>query len=162
MEDRIAECLKWLDRSGVEYDLAAHEAVFTIDEMEKLDLGNRGIIVKNLFLRDDRGKRHFLVCERFDKRADLRALGERLGAKLSFASPERLQRYLGLEKGAVTPLGLMNDREAAVEVVLDSDLDCGERIGVHPCANTATVFIDFADLARLIEANGNKLTLLKL
>ena len=160
--DKQASCLEWLAANGVEYDLIEHEAVFTIDEMDKLDLGARGIIVKNLFLRDDKGKRHFLVCERFDKRADLRALGELLGVKLSFASPERLQKYLGLEKGAVTPLGLMNDKDASVEVVLDADLDCAERLGVHPCVNTASVFITYTDLVRLIEGNGNSLTVTKL
>ena len=160
--DKQTACLEWLAANGVGYDLVEHEAVFTIDEMDKLDLGARGIIVKNLFLRDDKGKRHFLVCERFDKRADLRALGETLGVKLSFASPERLQKFLGLEKGAVTPLGLMNDKGAAVEVLLDADLDCGERLGVHPCVNTASAFISYTDLVRLIEGNGNSLTGIKL
>lgn len=160
--DKQSACLEWLAANKVEYDLVEHEAVFTIDEMDKLDLGSRGIVVKNLFLRDDKGKRHFLVCERFDKRADLRALGEHLGVKLSFASEERLQKYLGLEKGSVTPLGLMNDKNAAVEVVLDADLDSGEMLGVHPCVNTASVFITYADLVRLIEGNGNSLRVIKL
>lgn len=161
-EDKKLRCLKWLDDNGVRCELAEHEAVFTIDEMDKLDLARCGIIVKNLFLRDDKGKRHFLVCERFDKRADLRALGELLGTKLSFASAERLDKYLGLSKGEVTPLGLMNDADAAVEVLLDADLDCGEKLGVHPCVNTASVFISYADLIRLIKLNGNKLTVIKL
>lgn len=74
-------------------------------------------------------------------------------SKLSFASEDRLMRYLGLTKGAVTPLGILNDHDHAVEVVLDRDLEKHPRLGVHPCVNTATVWLAFSDLRRLIEEN---------
>ena len=96
-----------------------------------------------------------------DKQADLRALGEHLGVKLSFASEERLMKYLGLEKGAVTPFGILNDTERAVEVLLDADLECMPLIGVHPNENTATVVLKPADLVRIIERHGNPVEYMK-
>ena len=74
----------------------------------------------------------------------------------------RLQRFLGLEKGSVTPLGVLNDRDHVVEVFLDSDLDTALPVGVHPLRNTATVFLPFSDLARLVRENGNALHILAL
>ena len=81
---------------------------------------------------------------------------------MSFASEERLQKYLGLSPGAVTPLGILNDQKAEVEVVIDEDLMGEASLGVHPCENTATIFLDFADLQRLIEEHGNPITYCKL
>ncbi|MPN42790.1 Prolyl-tRNA editing protein ProX [bioreactor metagenome] len=75
--------------------------------------------------------------------------------KLSFASEERLHTYLGLKKGAVTPLGILDDKDHVVEVVFDRDLVGKDRLGVHPCVNTATVWLSFTDLKMLIEENGN-------
>ena len=80
-------------------------------------------MVKNLFLRDAKGKRHFLVVLDKDKRADLKALQEQLScSKLSFASEERLKKHLGLSRGSVTPLGILNDAQGMVELVFDRDL----------------------------------------
>lgn len=77
-------------------------------------------MVKNLFLRDAKGKRHFLVVLDKDKRADLKALQEQLScSKLSFASEERLKKHLGLSRGSVTPLGILNDAQGMVELVFD-------------------------------------------
>ncbi len=151
------ECLKWLDDKGINYELVKHEPAYTVDDILRMGVDSHGIICKNLFLRDAKGKRHFLVVLRSDKQADLKSIGEKLGAHLSFASEERLAKYLNLTKGAVTPLGVMYDANAAVEVLLDSELDCGTPLGVHPCENDASVFLSYAQLVSLIESNGNKL-----
>ena len=87
---------------------------------------------------------------------DLKALRRRLGTSaLSFASEDRLNRLLGLEKGAVTPLGILNDEARAVEVLFDRDLAGLPALGVHPNRNTATVFLPLADLESLIRSHGN-------
>lgn len=110
---------KFLDEKQISYEWFDHKAVFTIDEMLEIGLEKEEDIAKNLFLRDNKGKRHFLVVIRENKQADLKSLGEKIGAgRLSFASEERLMKYLGLTKGSVTPFGILNDTDCAVEVIL--------------------------------------------
>ena len=136
--------------------MVSHDPVYAIEEMEHLHLDADALIAKNLFLRDARGKRHFLVVLAKDKVVDLKALRRRLGTSaLSFASEDRLNRLLGLEKGAVTPLGILNDEARAVEVLFDRDLAGLPALGVHPNRNTATVFLPLADLESLIRSHGN-------
>lgn len=148
-----------LRQLGVVYTCREHPPVYTIDEMLELGLHDGAEIAKNLFLRDAKGHRHFLLMLRGHKRADLAMLQAALGTtRLSLASPERLFRYLGLYQGAVTPLGILNDKECAVEVVLDKDLVGEAKVGVHSCVNTATVFLPFADIVKVIEHHGNPIT----
>ena len=106
---------------------------------------------KNLVLRDSKGKRHFLVTCDEKKKVDLKALGRQLGAgNVSFASEERLEKYLGLKQGSVSPFGLMNDTEKAVEFFIDKDLSRCKSLGIHPLENTATVFLSFKDLDKFL------------
>ena len=161
MSEKRSFVFEALEALGVPYEVWEHPAVYTIEEMDALHLPDPSVVVKNLFLRDAKGKQHFLVVLQKDKQADLRALGEHLGVKLSFASEERLMKYLGLEKGAVTPFGILNDTERAVEVLLDADLECMPLIGVHPNENTATVVLKPADLVRIIERHGNPVEYMK-
>ena len=161
MSEKRSIVFEALEALGVPYEVWEHPAVYTIEEMDALHLPDPSVVVKNLFLRDAKGKQHFLVVLQKDKQADLRALGEHLGVKLSFASEERLMKYLGLEKGAVTPFGILNDTERAVEVLLDADLECMPRIGVHPNENSATVVLKPADLVRIIERHGNPVEYMK-
>ena len=147
-----------LEELDIVYEVIYHPAVFTIEDMDELGISGKGDIVKNLFLRDAKGKKHYLVVLKKDKKADLKSLRTQLGSTaLSFASEERLEKYLGLSRGAVTPLGIVNDISCAVEVVFDKDLIGNERLGVHPNENTATVFLSFSSLIRIIEKNGNKI-----
>ena len=154
---------KFLDEKQISYEWFDHKAVFTIDEMLEIGLEKEEDIAKNLFLRDNKGKRHFLVVIREDKQADLKSLGEKIGAgRLSFASEERLMKYLGLTKGSVTPFGILNDTDCAVEVIFDEDFRNMDAIGVHPNDNTASVFLAFSDLVQIIEEHGNSVTFLSL
>lgn len=150
------EALDALDRLGIPYELIRHPAAGTIEELAAMGILEHGEIPKNLFLRDNCGKRHILAVIRSDKRADLKAIARQLpSSRLSFASEERLEWYLGLKKGSVTPIGIIHDRARSVEIVFDQDLQEMERIGFHPNDNRATVFLRFADLCRLIEAYGH-------
>lgn len=157
------EVYAYLERMGIRFKVSEHPAVYTIEEMEKLRLDKLGGIVKNLFLRDAKGKRHFLVMLRQDKKVDLKGLQAKIGSTpLRFASEERLQKHLGLEKGAVSPLGIINDADQAVEVVLDNDLKEFELLGVHLNDNTATLWLSLDDLEKIIAGRGNQLLCLDL
>lgn len=148
-----------LNELNIKYEVVNHPAVFTIEEMDNLGITFQGDVCKNLFLRDEKGKRHFLVVLDKDKKADLKNIQKQLGStRLSFASAERLDKYLKLQKGEVTPLGVINDTDASVEVAFDNDLLGRTRLGVHPNDNTATVWISFEDLIKVVEQNGNKIT----
>lgn len=148
--------LERLDSLGISYELVEHPAVFTIDEIERLGISLDGEVVKNLFLRDAKKRRFFLVAVQKEKQVDLRRLGETLGAgRLSFASAELLEHFLGLHQGEVTPMGVLNDRGAKVEVVLDQDLEGHRRLGVHPNENTATLWMSYENIRRVVEDNGN-------
>jgi Ala-tRNA(Pro) deacylase len=153
-----------LNRLGIQYVVIEHPAVYTIDEMDALEVfqGNPWV-VKNLFLRDASGKRHFLVVMDKDKKADLKYIRKQLDTSiLSFASEERLLKCLKLTKGSVTPLGIMNDEEQAVEIVFDNSLIGREQIGVHPNDNTATVMLSYVDLYHIIWTHGNRIHFVEL
>ncbi len=159
----MEEILQRLKELGIQYELIEHKAVFNMEEMDALgkDFFKGATICKNLFLRDQKGKRHFLVTMKEEKQANLAEIAKScLATKLSFASEERLKKYLNLTPGAVTPLAIINDEQKAVEVILDKDLFKEEKIGVHPGVNTATVIISPADLEKYIKANGNKLKMM--
>ena len=162
MENR-QKVYAYLDNLGISYKVSEHPAVYTIEEMEKLDLDKLGGIVKNLFLRDNNGKRHFLVLMRQDKKVDLKGLQGKIDSKaLKFASADRLEKYLGLEKGAVSPLGIINDQDRAVEVIIDNDLKKFDLLGVHPNDNTATVWLSFPDLEKVLRDHGNLILFLEM
>ncbi len=147
-----------LDSLGIQYQVMNHPAVYTIEEMDNLGISEHGDVCKNLFLRDAKGTRHFLVVLLKDKKADIKNIQKQLGCtNLSFASEERLSKHLQLQKGEVTPLGIINDASGTVELVLDKDLKGREKLGVHPNDNTATVWISFDDLKKVIDHNGNKI-----
>lgn len=111
---------------------------------------------KNLFLRNQKGTRHYLVILVATKKADLRAVADQIGdGKLSFASPERMMTYLGVTPGSVSPFGLINDRDHVVRVALDRDFKTSERLAFHPNINTRTITLSTADFMRFLSACGN-------
>lgn len=152
------ELYDFLQAHDIRYTVSEHSPVYTIEDMEKLGLSKNGCIAKNLFLRDAKGKRHFLVVMHPEKRVDLKELQQKIEcSKLCFASEGRLEKYLGLSKGAVSPFGILNDTENAVEVIMDKDLPGAELLGIHPNHNQATVWIGKTDLETIITNHGNPL-----
>ena len=134
-----------------------------MEEMDSLGIFSKGVVGKNLFLRDNKGKRHFLVFVYGDKHTDLISIQNELGIKhVSFGSAERLDKYLGLTKGSVSPLGVINDTDAAVEFIIDSDFKNCSVVGVHPNQNTSIVWLTFDDLMKVIRENGNKIDFIKI
>lgn len=156
MNETIETVTKKLDELEIEYELEEHEAVFTIDEMIQLGLNKKGMIAVNLFLRDAKGKRHFLVIHDGEKHTDIKKLQEQIGCtRLSFGSDERLMKHLGLTKGSVSPFGLINNTNHDVEVVIDESIKNEPRLGFHPDTNTATLFISYDDFMKFIKDCGN-------
>lgn len=155
----MEKVLNTLKKLGIHYELVFHQPVYTVDDTDNLDMEilKGAKICKNLFLRDQKGKRHFLIVVPEEKRVPLSEIPEKIGStRLSFASEERLMKYLKLTPGSVTPLAVINDEENEVEVFLDEDLKKEKLLGVHPCENTSTVIITLKDLEKYIESCNNK------
>lgn len=151
-----------LEEKKIPCRIVEHEAVFTMEEMERAGIDRHGCICKNLFLRDAKGKQHYLVSVPDERHVDLKWLSAALGtSKLSFASAERLEKYLKMPQGSVSPLALLNDESESVIFAADETLSALPAVGVHPNGNTATVFLSFADLRSLIEEHGNGVLLLR-
>jgi Ala-tRNA(Pro) deacylase len=145
-----------LDALGIAYERHEHPPVATVDEAMVHWAGIDATHCKNLFLRNQKGNRHYLVIVLHAKRVDLRAVANQIGdGKLSFASPERLMTHLGVAPGAVSPAGLINDRDHQVRVYLDRDLRAATRISFHPNINSVTFSIAYADFERFLAACGN-------
>lgn len=141
---------------GIECERVEHPPVYTCEEAEELVPELPGAHTKNLFVRDGKGRRHFLVVVDWEKQVDLRGLARVLGvSKLGMASAERLQRYLRVEPGAVTLLGVINDEAGAVEVVVDTEVWGAEVLQCHPLVNTATLAIGRKDVERLLRTTGH-------
>lgn len=150
----MEEVLQVLDKLKIEYKLVKHKPVYTIDEMSKLnrDIFEGTEICKNLFLRDEKAKRYFLVILCGEKQANLRNIQEKVNSRrLSFASPKRLKEQLNLEPGSVTPMGLINNKEKNIEVLIDKDLKDKELLAFHPNTNDASILISFADFMKFLK-----------
>jgi Ala-tRNA(Pro) deacylase len=156
MDGNELEVLRVLQELGIPFDRHEHPPVYTVAEAERYWEGIKGAHCKNLFLRNQKGDRHFLVVLEHKRRLDMRRLGETLQAgKLSFASDERLAKYLGLASGAVSAFGLINDRSREVEVILDEGLKQTGEINFHPNVNTATLTIAFEDFLKFLTWSGH-------
>lgn len=141
---------------GIAFTRHEHPPVATVEEASAHWAGIDATHCKNLFLRNQKGNRHYLVVLTASKKADLKAVADQIGdGKLSFASPERLMTHLGLTPGSVSPFGLINDREHAVRVVLDRDFQQSTRLAFHPNINTLTLTIAAGDFARFLASCGN-------
>jgi Ala-tRNA(Pro) deacylase len=156
VSDQESAVVARLSDLGIPYERFEHPPVATVDEAAQHWSGIDATHCKNLFLRNQKGNRHYIVILPHHKRADLRAVADQIGdGKLSFASPERLMTHLGLTPGSVSPFGLINDREHIVRVVIDKDLKSAARVSFHPNINTRTFVISAADFTRFLEACTN-------
>jgi Ala-tRNA(Pro) deacylase len=155
--------LETLDGLGIAYARHEHPPVATVEQAEKHWAGLKGTHCKNLFLRNYKGNRHYLVIAPVTRGIDLKRLNVMLGEdRLSFASPERLRRWLGLEPGSVSPFGLVNDETGHVQVVCDETLRSSSALGFHPNVNTATLEIAFADFEKFLASRANTVRWLEL
>ncbi|HBO1226962.1 hypothetical protein I5K02_16730 [Pseudomonas aeruginosa] len=147
--------LALLRELAIDSQRVEHPAIASIEEYYA-----QGI--KNLFLRNRKGTRHYLVLLDERKEADLPGIAEQIGeSRLSFASVERLREYLGVELGCVTPFALVNDPQHRVEVLLDDAIRQDQLLGFHPLVNTATECIRYADLLAFLAHTGHEPRLIR-
>lgn len=141
----------------IPYERHDHEPVFTCDELARAMPDNGDAAhTKNLFLRDKKGRRHWLVVTLCSKAVDLRALAERLGADtLSFGSAERLAARLQITPGAVTALAVVSDPGHDVELVIDADVWQYDALCCHPLVNTSTLVLSRKNLQRFFDFTGH-------
>ncbi len=153
--EAVAALLARLDALGIATTTVTHPAVYTVEQAKAHRVRHDGTHVKNLFLRNKKGAMWLVVLAE-ERVVDLKDLGRRIDAgNVSFGSPERLRRYLGVEPGAVTPLAAVNDRDAAVQVVLDARVLQRDPVHCHPLINTMTTAIGAADLLRFLQDCGH-------
>ena len=141
---------------GIVFERHEHPPVATVEQAAEHWAGIDAAHCKNLFLRNQKGDRHYLLILEHSKKADLRAVANQIGdGKLSFGSPERLLKHLGLTPGSVSPFGLIHDSTHSVRVVVDRDLQAAARLSFHPNINTATLVVSKDDFVRFLAACGN-------
>jgi Ala-tRNA(Pro) deacylase len=148
--------LDFLDRHHIAHHTVHHPALYTVEQSKALRGDIEGLHVKNLFLKDKKGKL-FLVTAVESTQIDLKNLHVWIGGqgRLSFCSSEQLMTYLGVEPGSVTPLSLINDRDHRVSLVLDAALLDGQRINVHPLVNTMTSGLTVEGFKKFLELTGH-------
>ena len=152
----------FLAHHGIEMQRFEHPPVMTVEESERLVPRLPGAKTKNLFLRDKKGARHFLVTVPHSVAVDLVALGVKLDAgRLGFASAGRLMKHLGITPGSVSLLALVNDTAHAVEFVIDQRLWDADAVHAHPLVNDATMVIPHAELERFLAATGHSVRIIE-
>ena len=146
----------FLERHGIDAQRFEHPPVMTVEQSERLVPALPGTKTKNLFVRDKKGARHFLVSVPHNVSVDLVALGDRLGVgRLGFASADRLMKHLAITPGSVSLLALVNDAAHAVEFVIDSRLWNAQAVHAHPLVNSATMVLNHAAIERFLAATGH-------
>ena len=164
--DKEIRVYDFLDKLRVEYQRVDHEAAMTIEPCEAIDpvLGDDTAICKNLFLCNRQKTDFYLLMIPGDKTFKTKELSHQIGsARLSFASPQDMEKYLDITPGSVSVMGLMNDHDNAVRLLVDEDVLKGEWVGCHPCINTSSLRIKTKDMfGPVIKAMHHDMTVVKL
>lgn len=151
-----------LQKIGIPYEKYDHPATPTVEDALPYWAEIEAIHCKNLFFRNHKGNKHYLVIFSYLKQLNIRQLELLLKqGKLSFASEKRMLKYLGILPGSVSPFGLINDLENHVTVFIDESLLSHEKISFHPNLNTATIAISTKDFIKFLDFSGNPYHLIK-
>ena len=153
-----------LDQLGVEYERIDHEPVMTMEDCQEVDQLLEAVICKNLFLCNRQKTAFYLLMIPDTKVFHTKDLSAQIGsARLSFAKPEYMEEFLDITPGSVSVMGLMNDKERRVQLLVDEDVLDGEYIGCHPCINTSSIRFKVKDLIeKVIPAMGHDFVKVKL
>ena len=162
--DKEIRTYDFLDKLGIEYQRIDHEAAFTMEVCEEIDKTLGATICKNLFLCNRQKTDFYLLMMPGDKPFKTKELSKQIGsARLSFASPEFMLEFLDIKPGAVSVMGLMNDKDNRVRLLVDEDVLKGEYVGCHPCVNTSSLKIKTADVfGKYLDAVHHTATTVKL
>ena len=153
------EIYDFIKSRNIWYEVTEHKAVFSMKELSEVEVLYPEYDAKNLFVRDDKKRNYYLITVRGNKRVDLKKFRNDNGIRpLSFASADDLKNIMDLVPGAVTPFGLLNDKELKVTFYLDKDFFKDEQIiGIHPNDNTATIWLKVTDLIDIIKGYGHEI-----
>ncbi|MBN2639116.1 MAG: prolyl-tRNA synthetase associated domain-containing protein [Bacteroidales bacterium] len=155
-EENRKKVLDFLDTLSIKYELHEHPPLDTIEVALEFWKDIDSMHFKNLFFRNHKGNKHFLVIIKDTTPFDIHALEKKLKqGKLSFASETRLKKYMGVKPGSVSAFGLINDTEHHVHVFLDEQIKEARKVSFHPNDNTASVVISYTDFQRYINKMGN-------
>ena len=151
--DKEIRVYDFLDKLGIQYQRIDHEAAITMEACEEIDraLGDNTTICKNLFLCNRQETDFYLLLMPGDKPFKTKDLSAQIhSARLSFAKPEYMEKYLDITPGSVSVLGLMNDSEKKVQLLIDEDVMKEPYFGCHPCINTSSLKFTTEDLMQKI------------
>ncbi|MCF0200233.1 MAG: prolyl-tRNA synthetase associated domain-containing protein [Bacteroidales bacterium] len=163
LSERQQKVVDALNNLGILFDIYFHPPIPTIEEAIRYWKQFDSTHCKNLFFRNHKGNRHYLVVFECMHQMEIHDLEHRLKqGKLSFASEQRMEKYLGLMPGSVSPFGLINDAEHHVHLFLDKNLQKAERLSFHPNDNTATIVIKNEDFIKFLESTGNSYEFIEL
>ena len=149
--EKEIRCYDLLDSLGVQYQRIDHEAAMTMEACVEIDRVLDATICKNLLLCNRQCTAFYLLMLPGEKHFKTSTFSKQIGSsRLSFAAPEYMERFLDITPGSVSVLGLMNDGENRVELIIDEDILKGEYFGCHPCINTSSLRLKTADLMEKI------------
>ncbi len=156
-----------LDRLGIEYDRVDHEAASTMEACIAIDkILAPAVICKNLFLCNAGKNKFYLLMIKEDKKFKTKEISHQIGSsRLSFAPEEYMEKYLKIKPGSVSVMGLMNDKDNDVTLLVDEDVLAGEYFGCHPCVNTSSIRLKISDVfgeGGILEAVHHSYTTVKL
>ena len=162
--DNEKRTYEFLDKLGIEYDSVDHEPAMTMEACAAIDEALGTAMCKNLMLCNRQCTSFYLLMIPGDKVFKTSVLSKQIGSsRLSFADGEYMERYLDITPGSLSVLGLMNDPEQHVRLLIDEDVLKGEFVGCHPCRNTSSLRLRTADLLeKIIPALGHELTMVQL
>ena len=145
-----------LEKLNIEFEYHEHPPLATIEDAKIHWKDYNSGRCKNIFFRNHKGDRHYLVILEHLRQLDIKDLEKRLKqGKLTFASDKRLKKYLGVEPGSVSPFGLINDNEKHVHLFIDETLKDFDRLAFHPNVNTASLVISKDDFVKFLQYTGN-------
>lgn len=158
------EIYEYLKSKNIWHEITEHQAVYNMEDLEKISIPYKEGDAKNLFLHDDKKINYYLITVKGAKKVDIKKFKKENDTRsLSFASEEELKLILNLTKGSVTPLGTLNDKEHKTKVYIDEELLIPNNIiGVHPNDNTATVWLKTTDLVNILKDNNITVNIIKL
>ena len=155
---------KYLKENNIWHEIMEHKAVYNMNDLQEINNPYPEAEGKNLFVRDDKKQNYYLITVKGDKKVNLKEFRNKYMTRpLSFAKEDELKMILGVIPGAITPLGILNDKELKVQCYIDKEFINGlHLIGVHPNDNTATIWLRVEDLIDIIKKHGNKVNIIEL
>ena len=157
------ELYELFERMEIQFEYHEHPPLNTIEDAKVHWKDYNSGRCKNIFFRNHKGDRHYLVVLEHLRQLNIKDLEKRLKqGKLTFASDQRLKKYLGVEPGSVSPFGLINDNENHVHLFIDEKLKESERLAFHPNVNTASLVITKTDFLKFLEQTGNTYEFIRL